>query len=142
MLRIHAIQTKEAQEKVCHECGVQFMPDALAYAAYDTPEIPDDPTTKDILTGKLLGVAQFSFKKEGAYLYDLTSPEGIDDFEALFIMGRSLLNFVDLCGTHDAFLPYPERISQRLISAVGFKKREDGRYYMNLRGFFTKHHGD
>ncbi len=140
MLRIHAIQTKEVQKEICEKCSVEFIPDALAYAAYDTPEIPDDPTSSDTLPGELLGVAQFSFKKGGAHLYDLRSPEGVDDFEALFIMGRSLLNFVDLCGTHDAYLPYPERLSTRLITAIGFKKQEDGTYYMNLRGFFTKHH--
>lgn len=142
MLRIHAIQTKEIQKELCEKCSVEFIPDALAYAAFETDEIPDDPTTSDTIPGKLLGIAQFSFKKDGVYVYDLRSPEGVDDFEALFIMGRSMLNFVDLCGTHDAYLPYPEKISPRLISAVGFKKQDDGTYYMDLRGFFTKHHGD
>ena len=140
MLRIHAIQTKDMQKQVCELCSVEFIPDALAYAAYDTPEIPDDPTTSDEAPGTLLGVAQFSFKKDGAYIYDLRSPEGIDDFEAMFIMGRSLLNFVDLCGTHDAYLAFPERIEPRLVTAIGFKKLENGKYYMDLRGFFTKHH--
>lgn len=141
MLRIHAIQTKEIQKQLCEKCSVEFLPDALAYAAFDTPEIPDDPAGSDIITGELLGITQFSFKKKGVLVYDLCSPEGVDDFEALFIMARSMLNFVDLCGTHDAFLPYPERIEDRLISAVGFKMQEDGTYYMDLRGFFTKHHG-
>ena len=57
MLRIHAIQTKDVQKQVCELCSVEFMPDALAYAAYDTPEIPDDPTTSDEAPGTLLGVA-------------------------------------------------------------------------------------
>ena len=34
MLRIHAIQTKEVQKQVCELCSVEFIPDALAYAAY------------------------------------------------------------------------------------------------------------
>lgn len=140
MLRIHAIQTKEIQKQLCERCSVEFIPDALAYAAFDTPEIPDDPSSTDIITGELLGVTQFAFKKQGALVYDLRSPDDAYDFEALFIMARSMLNFVDLCGVHDAFLPFPERIDSRLISAVGFKRKEDGSYYMDLRGFFTKHH--
>ena len=49
MLRIHAIQTKEVQKEICEKCSVEFIPDALAYAAYDTPEIPDDPSSSDEL---------------------------------------------------------------------------------------------
>ena len=39
-------------------------------------------------------------------IYDLASPSSTNDREALFIMARQTLNFIDLCGVHCAcFVP-------------------------------------
>jgi hypothetical protein len=41
---------------------------------------------------------------------------------------------MDLCGVENAYFEGEE---SRLSKAVGFKKQEDGRLYMCLKGFFT-----
>ena len=56
------------------------------------------------------------------------------DEDALFIAGRSALNFIDLCGVHFAvYLGDDEKLARR----VGFTKNETEPYYtMDLTGVF------
>ena len=127
MLKILPIQSKDAQRNICAECNVKFDPDLLAYSA----------TVDD----KLMGVCQFKLTDKGGILYDLSPAKDTFDFEALFVLGRGTLNFIDLCGVHNAFFigEIPDGQTERLIKAVGFKKNEDGSFYVNLEGFFTDH---
>lgn len=128
MLKILPIETKEEQKRIMALCSIPYDAEALAYAAYDE--------------GVLVGGAQFRLKGGVCNLTDIRNADGVEDAEALFIMGRGLLNFVDLCGIHDAYAPMPERIDSALLAKIGFFPNEKGKYYMNLRGFFTKHHGE
>lgn len=130
MLKVLPIQTKAEQELICEKCNVKYDPDLMAYAA----------TVDDVLAG----VCQFRLTDKGGMLYDLAPAVGTNDFEALFVMGRGTLNFIDLCGVHKAFF-VGENCDERLLLAVGFKKNEDGVFAINLEGFFTDHchqHGD
>ena len=124
MLKVLPIQSKLQQEEICLHCSVTYNPDLLAYAVYD------DAT--------LLGVCQFKLTAEGGMIYDLAPAEGTNSFEALFIMGRGTLNFIDLCGVRMAFYRGEVR-DERLLLAVGFKKDEQNEYSVNLEGFFTAH---
>ena len=132
MLKVLPIQSKAEQESICKRCGVVYKPELLAYSAdYD---------------GTLAGVCQFKLTAEGGILYDIAAAsdyEG-DTFEPLFVMGRGTLNFIDLCGVHRAFFDGEcSENDEGLIRAIGFTKNENGRYEVNLEGFFTdpcKHH--
>ena len=125
MLKILPIQTKDEQEKLMTLCSIPFRPEALAYAAY--------------VEDTLVGGAQFTLSGGICRLLDIRSPEGVDDDEALFIMGRGLLNFVDLCGIHDAYAINEGNMDKKLLARIGFWKNDKGEEYMNLRGFFTEH---
>ena len=72
------------------------------------------------------------------YKLELCEVEGKDDFEAMFILGRQTLNFIDLCSTHTcrASTTYA---SERMLTAIGFKKQEDGSFFINLKGMFDGH---
>lgn len=126
MLKILPIETKEEQARIMALCSIPYNLNALAYAAYDD--------------GVLVGGAQFLLKGATCHLTDIRNADGVDDEEALFIMGRGLLNFVDLCGIHDAYLDFPEKVSEALRARIGFFANDEGVYYMNLRGFFTNKH--
>lgn len=128
MLKILPIETKDEQARIMALCSIPYNIEALAYAAYD----------EDVLVGG----AQFLLKGATCHLTDIRNADGVEDAEALFIMGRGLLNFVDLCGIHDAYLPDPDKVEPTLRAKIGFFPNEEGVYYMNLRGFFTKHHGE
>ena len=127
MLKVLPIQSKAEQEEICKKCNVIFKPDLLAYSA----------TVNDVL----MGVSQFKLTDKGGMVYDLAPADGTFDFEALFVLGRGTLNFIDLCGVHSAYFSgeISDEQTERLIKAVGFKKTEDGKYFVNLEGFFTDH---
>ena len=123
MLKVLPIQSKAEQEKICLACGVKYAPDLLAYSA----------TVDDVLAG----ICQFKLSDKGGLIYDLAPAKDTFDFEALFVLGRGTLNFIDLCGVHKAF--YVGDVSDEpLIKAIGFKQSEDG-WFINLEGFFTDH---
>ena len=124
MLKVLPIQSKLRQEEICLKCGVTYNPDMLAYAA----------TVDD----KLAGICQFRLTSQGGEITDLAPAEDGDSFEALFIMGRGTLNFIDLCGVHCAFYS-GKQPDDKLLRAIGFTQDENGVYTINLEGFFTDH---
>ena len=129
MLKVLPIQSKAEQEALCLRCHVKFDPDLLAYAA----TVDDDP----------VGICQFKLTDRGGVLYDLAKIDGHvektpgADFEAMFVMGRGTLNFIDLCGAHlceaarDAGDP-------KLLHAIGFRER-DKKLFVNMTGMFDGH---
>lgn len=124
MIKVTPIQTKEEQEKYCGLCGIKYDPDCLAYGAYIDEEF--------------VGACQFRITKGGGVIRDIRCMEGKYDFDTLFIMGRAALNFIDLCGVHNAFCtaPVENKEDERLLLAIGFKKDTDGKYAVDLNGFF------
>jgi len=123
MLEIKPIQTKEEQKEICELCGVEFDPDCLAYGAKEN--------------GKLLGVSQFRILGKYAVIYDLSNALNVDDVEALIIMGKGTLNFIDLCGVKDVIIKFTgDHTRSPLHKILGFKKDADGIYRLNLEGYF------
>ncbi|MBE6639058.1 MAG: hypothetical protein E7616_06355 [Ruminococcaceae bacterium] len=124
MLKILAIQTKEAQKALSDACGVTYIPTDMAYTI-QVDEID-------------IGIIPFYIKGQEGYIRSVTLKPGIVDFEAQFIGGRGCMNFIDLCGAHDCYLLDPGDGSDkyRLAIALGFKPNNEGKWYMNLRGFF------
>ena len=124
MLKVLPVQSKLKQEEICLRCGVTYNPDALAYSA----------TVDD----NLAGICQFKITSEGGQIYDLAPALDLNDFEAMFVMGRGTLNFIDLCGVHYARF-VGEVKDESLLRAVGFKKSDEGYFEIDLTGFFTDH---
>ena len=86
MLQIKPIEEKSEQERICALCGVEYNPDLLAYAAYSG--------------GELSAICQFTMRGSVGYIYSLSPVSGSYDADALYVAGRSALNFIDLCGVH------------------------------------------
>ena len=124
MLKVLPVQTKIEQEELCLRCGAIYNPDLLAYAA--------------TVDGRLAGICQFKLTPEGGILYDLAPARDFENFEAMFVMGRGTLNFIDLCGVHRAYFD-GDMPNGTLLRAIGFTQNEEGRYEINLEGFFTDH---
>lgn len=122
MLTIKPIEKKDDQRTLCGVCGAEYCADYFAYAAYDDE--------------KFIGICQFGMGDGVGHIYDISHAPDTDDFESLFLLGRAALNFIDLCGVADAYFEGEEG---RLSKAVGFKRTDDGKLYMDLRGFFTDH---
>jgi hypothetical protein len=123
MIKVLPIQTKEEQQRICALCGVEFNADMLAYAAS-----VDD---------RLAGVCQFKLTDKGGIVTDIAATLDHCDNEALFVMGRGTLNFIDICGVHNAFFD-ADYNDEGIIKAIGFNKNDNGRYEVNLIGFFDE----
>ena len=126
MFKITPIQDKDRQREICALCSAEYREDAFAYQMYDTD------------SGELMGMSQFEISKEG-YIYDLKEVSGRDDFEAMFILGRQTMNFIDLCGAHICRASYSAG-EKRLLRAIGFSER-DGELICNMTGMFDGHCG-
>lgn len=121
MLTVKPIRTKAEQELFCAKCNIPYDVDLLAYSAH----------VDDVF----VGMCQFGIKGERGYIKNIVSHEGIDDFEAMFIMGRGTLNFIDLCGAHEAECAR-DAGEPRLLTALGFKDTGEENLYADLHGMF------
>ena len=121
MITVLPIQDKGEQEKLCRLCGVTFHTEWLAYRAENEDGFA--------------GICQFFMNSEGGHLFDLCSPHGRKAQDALFVMGRAALNFMDLCGAKRAFFDGDKK-DDALLRRVGFIQDENGRYTIDLEGFF------
>ncbi len=111
MLIIRPVQSKEKQAELCELCGIEFRSNDFAYAAY--------------VSGNVVGMSQFSVCDEFGTVNDLVPAPGTNDLEALFIMGRQTMNWIDLLGVHTCQIR-SEATSDVLIGALGFRKDESG----------------
>ena len=124
MFKVLPIQSKDTQKELCEKCGVTFDADLLAYAV----SVDDE----------FAGICQFKLTDKGGEIHDLAPALTKNDPDALFVMGRGALNFIDLCGVH--FARYVGTVQDELLlKKIGFKKTEEGTFKIDLNGFFTDH---
>ena len=122
MLIVKPILDKETQKQLGDVCGVDFNPDCLAFSAYEEEEF--------------IGFCQFAVNGGIATLTDVRAKPGINDFEAMFIMSRGALNYIDLCGFHIAHCSKGAG-DLTLIRAIGFKEIDEDLFEMDLTKEFT-----
>ena len=124
MLKILPIQDKESQKALSTACDIPYIETDMAYAI-QVDEID-------------IGIIPFYIRSGEGFIRTVKLKPGVSDFEAQFIGGRGCMNFIDLCGAHDCYLldPGDESDNHRLAIALGFKPNDEGKWYMDLRGFF------
>ena len=129
MLKVLPIQSKDEQAALCARCAMPYRPECMAYHA--------------LVDGTVVGVCQFVMNEHGGFIRGLALTKEAevisapDRAEAIFVMGRATLNFIDLCGVHDAYFEDTDFEDEGMIKAIGFRKNGEDRWYMNLEGFFT-----
>ena len=121
MLEVLPIQEKSEQERLCGLCCVPYRPEMLAYSA--------------TVDGDFRGLCQFTMNADGGRLVDFAWVPEKYDFQTFFILGRAALNFIDLCGVHRAFFD-ADCDNETLVKAIGFSRNSEGRYEVDLTGFF------
>ena len=123
MFTISPINEKEKQKEYATACGATFHPDFFAYSMID----------KD--SGELMGFSQFEIDERGGYISDLKPRIGYTDFEAMFILGRATMNFIDMCDAHTCRAA-KDAADSRLIRAIGFKETDGEDYVVDMTGMF------
>ena len=124
MLKITPINDKEAQKELSAACGLDFAPERMAYQIYEGE--------------KFLGIAEFYISGKVGYISRIRNSVGSFDTDALEIAGRAVLNFLDLCGIKDVVCEVHEPLDEILAKRMTFEKDSDGRYKINLVGFFNE----
>lgn len=127
MFKISPIQNVEEQIKCAEKCNAQYKEGCFAYAMNDSD------------TGELMGFSQFEITTDGGYLLDLRPASGYDDYEAMFILGRATMNFIDLCGAHTLTASH-DAGNTTLLRAIGLRPTENGSYFCDMTGFFDGSH--
>ena len=123
MFKIEAVQTVEAQERCALACGTVARKWHFAYAMYN------------VKTGEPMGFAQFDIRDGVGYIMDLKEAIGKSDFEAIFILGRTTMCFIDSCGVNNIYAT-ADAGDPSLLKAIGFNATEDGNFYCDTPGFF------
>ena len=126
MFKISPIQDKELQKKYADECGAEFCPELFAYSMINQDN------------GELMAIAQFDISGKTGYIRTLRPKIGYSDFEAMFILGRATMNFIDLCGNHSCRAAL-DAGDERLLRAIGFKLTDEGDYFADMTGMFDGH---
>ena len=85
-----------------------------------------------------MGMAQFDISDECGYIYTLKTKIGYSDFEAMFILGRATMSFIDTCGIHHCRAS-SDSAEERLLKSIGFKPCGNGEYFADMTGMFNGH---
>lgn len=121
MFKITPIQDKEKQAEICSLCNAEYRLGAFAYQMFD------------LESGEIMGMSQFEIGECG-YIYDIKEAPGKEDFEAMFILARQTMNFIDSCGSHVCYASL-SCAEGDFLRAVGFKLN-DNNYFCDMTGMF------
>lgn len=121
MLIIRPIEEKAQQETFALSCGVPYRVNDLAYAAYSD--------------GNFIAISQFRVCDTHGILDDLALIPCSDDREALFILGRQTLNWIDLLGIHFC-RARTNTADPRLLSLMGFIPSDTGDLIADMTHMF------
>lgn len=123
MFKIYPLTDLSKRDKICNTYGIDPKDGYFIYVMsdYDT----DAP----------MGISQFEITEEGGFISDIKEYNGKGDFEAMFILGRQTMNFIDKCGAHICYAD-ASGIDESLLRAIGFKKSDSDRYVADMTGMF------
>ena len=122
MLKILPITDDAEKKAILKRCHIVEKDLYFAYQALDNDT--------------LLGAAQFDIGGKTAVLDAISQAEGTkEDWEGMFILGRAVLNFLDLCGVERVEAEPSDKTETHLVKTLGFRE-ENGRYSLSLAGLF------
>ena len=124
MFKITPIQDEITKTRLFEKYGIEEKDGYFSYLMYDMD------------SGEPMGISQFDVRGETGYISDLCDVSG-KDFEAMFILGRQTMNFIDLCGAHICEAAR-EAGDARLLHAIGFREA-GGRLSVDMTGMFDGH---
>ena len=125
MFKITPVSTDTRRAEVAALCGISLHDGSFLYEMID------------VASGDLLGACEFEIEGALGVLLELVDLHPKGDFEAMFILGRATMNFIDLCGAHRCTARGGAAASD-LLGALGFREAEDGPL-ADLSGMFDGH---
>ena len=126
MFKIEPLCDDNLSKKITEDAGVEYKEGFFFYHMYELD------------SGKTLGHSQFEILGTEGYIYSLSPASGVNDDEAMFILARQTMNFLEGCGAYECYAN-PE-IDNLLLKKVGFKEIS-GKFFCNTKGMFDGHCG-
>ena len=87
---------------------------------------------------KFVGMAYVSAQGENGTIHFLSLVDGYNDDIDIFLLGKAMLNYLDLQGVKN--VTYPEVTNEPLVKRLGFRKNQENVYTLSLVGYFTGKH--
>ena len=126
MFKITPITDTDLHKTCAKAVGVPYRDGFFAYSMSDAE------------TGELMGFSQFEIEKSGGIISDIAEAPSRDDFEAMFILGRQTMNFLNMCGAEIIRAKRTDE-NEKLLLAIGFRKNDEGEFVCNTNGMFDGH---
>lgn len=120
---------------------VQSINDAKIYANACSASVKEGCfiyAMTDCESGEIMGFSQFEILDGYGYIYDIKEAVGKNDFEAMFILGRQTMNFIDQCGITICRADI-NAAEESLLKSIGFKKSESF-FECSTEGMFDGSH--
>ncbi len=123
MFKISPIQDKDIQKRIAEECGCEYREEMLAYSMVDAQ------------SGATMGFSQFELDDGAGIINDLRPRVGYTDNEAIFILGRATMNFIDLLGVHTCKCRR-DAGDEKILHAIGFRADGGDMLICDMTGMF------
>ena len=123
MFVISPVRDIDERNKIISDLKITDIPCSFMYSMRDKE------------TGTLLGASQFDIGDGFGYIYDLRCATEPFDFEAMFILGRATMNFIDLCEVHICRIR-KDASDGDLYRAIGFRSEFEDYYECDMTGMF------
>ena len=124
MLEMRPVYTSYEREEYTKPFGIVPEDDKVVICA----RYPD----------RFVGMAYVSANGETGTIHHLSLIDGYKDDTDIFLLGKAMLNYLDLQGVK--YVEYPDVKDEALAKRLGFKKDEKGIYRVYLVGYFTGKH--
>ncbi len=126
MFKIFPIQDENTKKTYADACGAKAIAGAFSYGMMDAE------------SHAIMGFSQFDLDGDSATLYDLKEKTGQSDFEAIFILGRATLEFMERCGAEDCKAPLTAA-DETLLRSIGLRAEWEGGLKGRIAGMFDGH---
>lgn len=83
---------------------------------------------------RFVGLAYVSIDRELATVHEFSLVDGYDDDTDFFLLGKAMLNYLDLHGAKNVVLPLAK--NEKILKRLGFSKSGDGQWNLSLAGYF------
>lgn len=83
---------------------------------------------------RFVGLAYVSIDGELATVHEFSLVDGYDDDTDFFLLGKAMLNYLDLHGAKNVVLPLAK--DEKILKRLGFSKSGDGQWNLSLAGYF------
>lgn len=129
MLIIKPVEDIELRREYARACDSTYISEDFLYFAADA-----DVATFEVR--RMLGFCQFTFESDSAVIHTFKSASGVNDDEAMQLLGRTVANFIYRCGSPFARFSQAADYDERIAKMLGFSKDQSDNLSLDVKKFY------